>query len=281
VTRHHAATLLIVIAGVSLPAGAQPDRPAREDRPALRQPDREAMRERLQRRLEESRQLEQRLLAALDALDRGEEPPPIVEPGGPMRGDWQRGRPFEQEPPDGEAPPRATDEEVMAFLDSAVPPIARRLREVRDAEPWVVERTVRRLAGRVAEIRVAREHDPALADLMVAETRSGLLVADALRDVHRAVLGGGDEAALRAASASLRGALEAQFDARIERREHEIVSLGRRIEELRAELTRQHAERDAFIDRAVEQAVERAKRASSRPDELRGGRRPSPPSGDD
>lgn len=274
--RYDAAALFffVAIAGVSLPAIAQPDRPQREDRPGLRQPDRESMRERLQRRLEETRQLEQRLTAALDALDRGEEPPPIGEPGAPIRGEWQRGRPFEHEPPPvGEPPPPATDEEVMAFLDSAVPPIARRLREVRDAEPWVVERTVRRLAGRVAEIRVAREHDPALADLMVAETRSGLLVADALRDVHRAVLSGGDESALPAASASLRGALEAQFDARIKRREHEIVSLSRRIEELRAELTRQHAEREAFIDRAVEQAVERAKRASERANEPRGGRR--------
>ncbi|MCW5775327.1 MAG: hypothetical protein KIS87_02630 [Phycisphaeraceae bacterium] len=274
--RYDAAALFffVAIAGVSLPAAGQPDRPQREDRPGLRQPDRESMRERLQRRLEETRQLEQRLTAALDALDRGEEPPPIAEPGVPMRGEWQRGRPFEQEPPPvGELPPPATDEEVMAFLDSAVPPIARRLREVRDAEPWVVERTVRRLAGRVAEIRVAREHDPALADLMVAETRSGLLVADALREVHRAVLGGGDEGALPAASASLRGALEAQFDARIKRREHEIVSLSLRIEELRAELTRQHAERETFIDRAVEQAVERAKRMPARPDEPRGGRR--------
>ena len=272
--KHHAAMLLIVIAGLALPVSAQPGRPAREDRPAARQPDREAMRERIQRRLEETRQAEQRLIAALDALDRGEEPPPLVEPDGPMRGEWQRGRPFEQEPPPPrDMPPPATDEEVMAFLDSAVPPIARRLREVRDAEPWVVERTVRRLAGRVAEIRLAREHDPALADLMVAETRSGLLVADALRDVHRAVTGGGDDNALQAASASLRGALEAQFDARIKRREHEIIALTRRIEELRAELSRQHAEREAFIDRAVEQAVERAKRASQRPDEPRGGRR--------
>ncbi len=272
-TRYHAMAMIAAIAGLSLPSAAQPERPPREDRPALRQPDREGMRERIQRRLDETRQLEQRLSAALDALDRGEVPPPIAEPGVPMRGEWPRGRPFEQEPLAGDIPPPATDEEVMAFLDSAVPPIARRLREVHDSEPWLVERTVRRLAGRVAEIRVAREHDPALADLMIAETRSGLLVADALRDVHRAVLGGGDEAALRAASASLRGALEAQFDARIKRREHEIVSLSRRIEELRAELTRQHAEREAFIDRAVEQAVERAKRSPERPNEPRGGRR--------
>lgn len=230
-----------------------------------------------------------RLRGAIEILDGGGSVEDVIEQlGGPIRarrlaemwGQW--GGPGERSMPDrpgagpgagqgadggwqGEAtrgPWEAREvgvEEIMTFLGEHAPEIAERLRQLREEEqaggedPRRAEGFILRFSSRVSEILAAREHDPELAELLTRDFRLGMRLLDVGRR-YAQLLGAGEAEQAEKARAELRELAAAQVDLKLERREHEIAMLGKRLEELQGEVEDQRTNREQLIDELVEQA---------------------------
>ena len=234
-----------------------------------------------------------RLRGAIETLDGGGSVEDVMAPrGGPVRvgrladmwGQW--GGPGERSMPDrpgagpgvgpgagqgaeggwqgeaGRGPWEAREagvEEIMTFLREHAPEIAERLRQLREEEqaggedPRRAEGFILRFSSRVSEILAAREHDPELAELLTRDFRLGMRLLEAGSRYARA-LGAGEAEQAEQAKAELRELAAAQVDLKLERREHEIAMLAKRLEELQGEVEDQRTNREQLIDELVEQA---------------------------
>lgn len=253
---------------MSMIALAQPDEPPRPSagRPERREPegdvpivlDPRALRARLSERLADVEDLAEGLRKAIEVLDAGGSPREALSG---MGGFGALDRLGARAPREGPArPPRGTPDEgdereqaraALDFLAQHAPESAARLRQsIESGEPRA-RVMIQRIASRVREIREAERSDPTLARILSAELTNMIDVLRATSELRDAQ----DDDARARAKESLTGALGAQFDLRLQRRRHEIETLAKRLETLRAEVARYEENREHGVNELVERAL--------------------------
>jgi hypothetical protein len=270
---------MVALAALALPGLAQPERaqpgatrPERgsgvapgPDQPPMAAAD---LRARLQRRLDDARLIEQRLEHGIASLDAGVAPEQVMRelfasglPRGWNGGGWRGGDRGGDRGPLTEA----ERERLMGVLRERMPRVAQWVEEERGREPALFEAVANRLAPQVREIERLRERDPDRARLRTDELAATIAVMRATRLYRAAGGSGGPGAAGREeAMATLRAALETQFDARLALRQHDVGSLSRRLESLRQDIDAETAGRGAWIDAAVERITQAAEEEPAR-----------------
>ena len=159
-------------------------------------------------------------------------------------------RPPTDNPPPDRGPRRAewTEEDIEALYDilqERSPQQVDRLKRLRDTDPQVFHREIRRLieSGRLGPILAMRRHDPdgfkLHMEAMAARAETGRM----RRQLHEA--GDAETEALRA---QLRAAAERVVDAEFKLREHELTMLKKRLAELESELANRLENRDALVE---------------------------------
>lgn len=143
----------------------------------------------------------------------------------------------------------AERESMMTFAREKLPRMAQRIDQLRQSDPELADRVMLRLAPRVREVLATRDAD--LAALRLEDLQAGAVVLDQVR-VLREAMKGEDAAATESAKSELKGALEAQFDAKIKLQQHEITMLTKRIESMRADIEKRQAAKDEFVAKLVE-----------------------------
>ncbi|MDQ7014205.1 MAG: hypothetical protein Q9O74_09950 [Planctomycetota bacterium] len=154
--------------------------------------------------------------------------------------------------PGGDRAADISAERVSRFLEEHAPELAAKIRELRAQDPRRAEFFEKRLRPRVAEILIARQHDPELGDLLTREFRVSMELIDAGRRYARMVATQNE--GLDLAREKLRTLAAAQVDLRLARRERDIRQLAARLEALQAEVDLQREDRDRYIDEIVERA---------------------------
>lgn len=269
------------------PGGREPGEKG-GDRPGVF--DRESIKARLTRRLEDIERQRERLRAALERLEKGEEPGDVLRDMGPMgrRGDGMRegGREGDhgERPrgPEGEGPrgerrggmpegpgtggPREgmgeepSREEVVSVLREAMPELSAKIERLRAEKPDEADAMVRRWGGRVRELIPLRRHDPEMFQARASEMRAGFQLMEAAREARRlresSRDGEADIATKRQdATAKVRASAEKLLDARTGMLEREMAAIEGRLKELRTRVEETRANREKRIDEAVERAL--------------------------
>lgn len=275
--------LLAAVGGVPACAFAQA-RPMPDDAPppAERGPEveRVRLRETLERRRDAVEQSRMRIEEALRRLENGEPMEAIRRDipsidwgmGGPdrARGEGRpapnegaarrpRDRAFEEHAPptSSSLSPAVEDPAAMRrFVDEHLPRLAERLREMEAHDPEAGGRMLRRLGPRLRETMGMRGRSPETFSARVEELRLSLDMVEEARRVRRAIETEGpqSERAIEARR-SLRTLAEQHFDAQARVQQIEVRELEAHVAELRAEIERKAQERDAAIDRRVEDLV--------------------------
>ncbi len=194
-----------------------------------------------------------------DRLGRPGEPRgPGGGPGGPGGGPGVRGGP---EGPDGPGPGGRGDlgpgdrDRLMAAMERDIPEFAARVKEVREKHPQLADRMFQRLAPRVRDVLKARETDPELFKLRLEELKDGLSVLEAIHASRQAQLlddkAAGTAAKRSEAEKALRDAVSNAFDQRLKLDEHEATRVNERLNDIRAEIEKKKAGKDAAVDDIV------------------------------
>jgi len=231
----------------------------------------------LQRRLEDLERQQASIRDAIKKIDegvavpeatRGVEPPRRADrdPRGPEpRSDGRRPG---DHIPRGEGSDRrlerpVTEEEARqtrAFLRQHLPAVADRFEALEKTNSEMAERGLRRMVPRVQDAEEARERDPALFQLKLAELEGSVSLVDAIRG-YREAEATKDAAKIEQASSVLRAAVAKQVDTRLKLQEHEIEGLTGRLAELKADLDKKTADKAGEIDRMVKRIQEYPQRA--------------------
>ncbi|MBX3377487.1 MAG: hypothetical protein KF678_10850 [Phycisphaeraceae bacterium] len=254
---------VLMLAGGAM---AQPpaDRPPPDERPGAIQPeDRAAFRARLERAAAESKRRWERLEAAIRRLDGGasvddvrretETPGPRGEGRGPRpgpRGDEPRtGEPRRGPEPanDGE---RLSREEVLSLLETMNATFAAKIKEAMTENPAMAGRILDRMEPMVREIK--SERDPEMKGLRIRDLTLGFELVGATRAFVEARRADPESQATKEAETKLRGLFAEHFDLRTQMHRQEIVSLERRIGQIREDLDRQLSNRETMIERRME-----------------------------
>lgn len=200
-----------------------------------------------------------------DASPRGGEPD---RPGG--RRHWREfrrpddpnlhdARPRQMRPPgprkDGpdSAPDFLTEkerEELMAFTKEHFPKMYELLRDSPRAHQ---RRMLRRVGWPMLRLLRLQQHDPQLAEKLIAEHKIEMELAQLKRDYRDFP----SEAARENIKQKMRAILEQRFEIRQQRLELEIQALQKRLEEARERMARQEADRQKLIDAEVERLIDR------------------------
>lgn len=263
-TRH--VSLALAAAGLlSLPALAQHSPPPPKDEPAAQPDDKPQqgpdMRSRLQRRLDEVTQEQERLRKALDMLDKGASPEDVMKALAPPGGEGDRPRDRWRDrregrgPGDGDRPPGpdwrdpAQREKVMVFIRDNLPEVAAHFDQIKATNPDFAERIASRIGPRVMEIMAIQEREPDFAKLKLDELGNGLAIIEAFKQARDAQ---GNPDKLKDARANLVARVADQFEIRTRLRQHEIDKLRERLDRLQSDLEKQRSQRDADIQKSVD-----------------------------
>lgn len=258
-------------AGVAMPQSPDPSPDA----------DRAALRARIERRLAEMRTIQARLEDALRRLEQGEATENVrlaVEPGQGMR---RSGRPEgesgrlvlrragppgpEPPPPHVDVPPRPLPREaVIEFVERHNPALGERLRHALQEHPQTVERILARLEPHVRELLA--ERDPQTRELRLEEMRLGWQTMETVQRLSETMRREPDsEQAVQQIAEHLRELLERQFDVQLQLRQRELAVLEERLAQVRRDISERVSEREAFVQRRLEQAMRLARERASRP----------------
>lgn len=228
----------------------------------------------LERRLEEMTKRQQKLRDALKRLDDGvpvrealrgldprgdhgrgqdgDEPRMGMErPLDRERGERRRGEHAEGEPAEGgRRPERAATPEARqhahAFLREHLPALADKVEAQSRKDPEQADRNFARLMPRLAEAENVMRRDPELFKLRLRDIEATVGVVEAIKAYRDAAKA--DPAHAEQPTQALRSALGAQMDARMNLQAHEIQALGKRTEDMKADLDKKRGNRDAAID---------------------------------
>ncbi|GJQ30336.1 MAG: hypothetical protein HBSAPP03_22200 [Phycisphaerae bacterium] len=198
-------------------------------------------------------------------------------PGGPMREGPGLGEP-PSGPRDGMRPGEGrgerrgegrgmgqpmTDEArewATTFLRENLPTLSARMDAMRQTDPAMADAMLGRLLPKLRDAARVKEQDPDLAKLRLDELRTGINVLESIRVLRQAREATADdpkrEAGIRDATAALRSVLAEQHDVRMRLQSHEIQTLTKRLEDLRAELERKRSNREAGIDDMLRRIIE-------------------------
>jgi hypothetical protein len=146
-------------------------------------------------------------------------------------------------------------EQLMDFLEEHFPKRYRLLSRLQERNPRAFERHISELAPRVLELLLRTKEDPELGELLIEQQR----LEDDLRDLVREYRSMDEEA--EDAREGLRGKIEEivarLVDIGLERREHEIAALERRLQRQRDMLQEDLDNRQQTVDERVTEVLER------------------------
>lgn len=229
------------------------------------------VRARVERRLERAREVVAQLEEALRRIDAGERVDLSdlavdfggFERAGPERGaerpGWREGG---GEEPRGrgrigrpEPAPVIEPEQVRRFIESDLPWLKERLDRAERERPGLRDEMIARVAPRIHEIMAARQDDPEMARLLLAQFKLGADWVDASRRI-RVAMHEGKMTREQAVSHFVELA-ERQYELREQITRHEIERLRATLAEKEAELDRDDARRDEVIRNMAENMVRR------------------------
>jgi hypothetical protein len=266
---------LIALAGLA--TGAAFTQPPADDKPAppatgtqaQPQDDRAALKARLDRWLSDNKHQQERLEAAIKKFESGA---PLDEvrselnsaryprnPGEQPRG--PRGpaaRNGEQGPDHGPPPPapgKMSREEVLEFLNKEFPEIGKRFQDANTDNPGITARVLDRMEPNIREI--IAERDPDMKALRRENFQNGFEVMRATREFIDAHRKEPQAPATKEKADKLRELLGTHFDLQIKLHKQEIVILERRLKQLRDEVEKQPTDRQQFIEKRIEDLMNR------------------------
>ena len=153
-------------------------------------------------------------------------------------------------------------EQLMEFLEEHFPKRHRLLRRLQEHNPRAFERRVSELAPRVLELLLRTREDPELGELLIEQQR----LEEDLRELVREYRALEDDA--EAAREGLRSQIEEDVarlvDIGLERREHEIAALERRLQRQREVLQEDLDSRQQMVAERVEEVLKRGPGARRR-----------------
>lgn len=232
--------------------------------------DPENLRSRIEAAIERGESTLARQREALALLDAGESPAEAMRS---LRGrvDTRSDR-----PPRGRPGPRTEEnhqqsadreepslEELQEIVRQHFPVLSAQIDSITDENPEFAGRLFLRMSPRIRQIALDMRHDPDLAQLRIQEVHAGLAIGDASRQWRQASATG-EPTSTESASAALRDAIGAQFDAKIALRQHEVERLVGRIGELNQEILNEMSEKPSEVERVYRSIVNRT-RPSRRP----------------
>ena len=174
---------------------------------------------------------------------------------------------------------RLSDEEkaeLFKFIEQNFPQLHEELQRLREDEPWLFHRRMKRLAPELLRIMDIMETDPERARLFIRERAVEMKLQRALELYHRTEAGTQRDT-LRG---RIRELVAESIDCRQTRHELEIRDMERRVEQLKRRLQRSADQREELIDQALERYLS-APPDERDPDEslLDGPRGPGPEGG--
>ncbi len=176
-------------------------------------------------------------------------------------------------------PPLITVDDRQVILDvvrQLMPQRFAELERLKDTDPPAAERQLMQLmeSPRIRSLLELRRSNPEAFRSRVEEFKAAADGARHARAIVELESKGAPAAQIDAEQALLRAAAARQFDKRIEGLSQEVERLADRAASLRSELDDQNARRSELIDRAINDAIDRAKHGPPRPP--REGDRPRP-----
>jgi hypothetical protein len=139
-----------------------------------------------------------------------------------------------------------TDEQIdqiLAVIAAHRPELAQELRALREHDPEQFSLAISQHAPRLRQLMLKRRQDPKGFDL---KTREQQLHAEAVELARK--VGGKELHEAQTVHEKLRKVLEQQFDARQDLLQHELTKLETRIDQARADLEAQRANKDRFVN---------------------------------
>jgi hypothetical protein len=248
------------------------DKPAQaRDAQAQPQDDRAALKARLDRWLADNKHQQERLEAAIKKFESGAPLPEVrseLDSARLRQGDQNRGPrapgargPGDQGPDHGPPPPAAgkmSREEVLDFLNKEFPEIGKRFQDANKDNPGITARILDRMEPNIREI--IAERDPDMKALRRENFENGFEVMRATREFIEAHRKEPQADATKEKADKLRTLLGTHFDLQIKLHKQEIVILERRIKQLRDELEKQPTDRQQFIEKRIEDLMNRPPR---------------------
>lgn len=146
-------------------------------------------------------------------------------------------------------PDAATDlsdeqmDQILAVIAAHRPELAQELRALREHDPEQFNLAMSQHAPRLRQLMLKRRQDPKGFDL---KTREQQLHAEAVQLARK--VGGKELYEAQTVHEKLRKVLEQQFDARQDLLQHELTKLETRIDQARADLEAQRANKDRFVN---------------------------------
>lgn len=141
-------------------------------------------------------------------------------------------------------PSKEEIEELLAFAKEHFPEMAEHASELRESDPAMFRRLMRRVLPRLRMMKDVYDRDPqGLGRLVIADHRLNEKIRRAARDYRRAVEGD----AKKAAGDQLRALLAEQWDVRMERRRLELADFEKRLAEQKRRLDERAARRDELL----------------------------------
>ncbi|UCG32049.1 MAG: OmpH family outer membrane protein [Phycisphaerales bacterium] len=146
-------------------------------------------------------------------------------------------------------------EQLMEFLEEHFPKRHRLLRRLQEHNPEAFEHRVSELAPRVLELLLRTREDPELGELLIEQQRLEEDLRELVRE-YRAL-----DAEAEVAREGLKGQIEEivarMVDIGLERREHEIAALERRLQRQREMLQEDLDNREQMVAEHLQAALER------------------------
>lgn len=168
-------------------------------------------------------------------------------PGGPF-GSGSRGGPNDQ------ALTPEEKVELLAFLEEHFPEVHGRLRRFEQQDPAKYNDAMRRLTGPMRKVMHLSKADPRLADVIIAEHKVEMKIAD----LQASLAADRDEGEREKIRTRLRGLVSRRFDLRQQRLTMEIEGMRKRLDEAKARLSQQAANRSEWIEAETRRVIHRA-----------------------
>lgn len=164
---------------------------------------------------------------------------------------------------------RLNDEErqkVLDFVEQRFPLLHEEIQNLQEAQPDRFAEKMGRLADDMRKLMDLLKFDPEKADLLIRARNLDMQIRQTTMRYRRA----SDDETKETLRTELREYMEEAFDLRIQHREMEVRELEARIEDLHSRVEQAKQNRDALIDRALEQRLEGRSFRDMRHDRMRG-----------
>ena len=149
--------------------------------------------------------------------------------------------------------PELTEPEIIAFVEQHMPHMLQRLNRLRAVEPDEYHEHLREIAHHIAGYREMQEVAPEIAKALLRSRQVEQECHALAERIHET----DDERERGELTTRLRAMLEEVFDLRLKRPELQIRRMEREIEEIRAAIEKRKENREAIVERRLQEMVGR------------------------